>query len=229
MTKPTIIFATLAADHPQNAGLSALPDRERLVPVGTCPLVAVELPANCSVDGSTSEVQVMLANVEEHLRMRVWAAYTKASGDGVAVGGAPEGGTCDPSRYAAWKDNLDWIAADTVARVRTLLGAPRDAALQETPDMEGCWFVYGDEDDDDAPYHDRLNAIEHEYGVTIEISDTSGTTFVYAYTADGDRLCFEFNSMNPDIEDVEAVATAIAALKRASDKRPAVGKLAREP
>lgn len=100
-------------------------------------------------------------------------------------------------------------------------GAPRRPRACPGP-------LYGDEDDDDdAPYHDRLNAIEHEYGVTIEISDTSGTTFVYAYTADGDRLCFEFNSMNPDVEDVAQVAAGIAALKRVSDKRPSVGKMAR--
>lgn len=111
-----------------------------------------------------------------------------------------------------------------------LVGLARgNGALEETPNTEGCWFVYGDEDDDDAPYHDRLNAIERQYGVTIEISDVSGTTLVYAYTADGDRLCFEFNSMNPDVEDVETVAAGIATLKRVSDKRPAAGKMAREP
>ena len=78
-----------------------------------------------------------------------------------------------------------------------------------------------------ADYHDKLNAIESERKVNIDIEDSCGSTFVYVYTQDCDRLCFEFNSMNPEVEDVAQVASAIAALKRVCDKRPSVGKMAR--
>lgn len=133
----TIIFATLA-EHPAHR----YPENGTLKSLVPGDLVAVELPPNCSVDGGTSEVQDMLAQVEEHLRMRVRAAYGGADGSARA------------EQHAAWKDNLDWIAADTIARVRTLLGAPRDArsvALERLFDAASILETFGPYEDCSEP------------------------------------------------------------------------------
>lgn len=74
-------------------------------------------------------------------------------------------------------------------------------------------------------YHEKPDAIEVEHGVVVEVSDEAGATFVYAYTDEGKRLCFEFYSMSPDLDDVAEVARSIAALRRVSNKRPIVGRL----
>lgn len=74
-------------------------------------------------------------------------------------------------------------------------------------------------------YHDKLSAIELAHGVNVDISDEANATFVYAYTEDGDRLGFEFNSMSPDIADVKEVALAIESLKWVCNRRPRVGRV----
>lgn len=61
-----------------------------------------------------------------------------------------------------------------------------------------------------------LDEIERLYGVNVD---------VYAYTDDGDRLAFEFGTMNADADDVMVAAQAIDRLKVLSNKRPRVGKV----
>lgn len=69
-----------------------------------------------------------------------------------------------------------------------------------------------------------LDRIETDYGVVVEVSDTSGQTHVHAYTDDGDRIGFDLHGMNPVLEDVVAAATGIATLRNLANKRPRVGR-----
>lgn len=73
-------------------------------------------------------------------------------------------------------------------------------------------------------YSEQLDAVERLHNVVVEVSDASGSTHVYAYTEDGDRLGFDFSSMNPVVGDVLAVAGAIDTLRVVANKRPRVGR-----
>ena len=73
-----------------------------------------------------------------------------------------------------------------------------------------------------VPYDTQLDAIERIYKVNIDVADVSGMTTVYRYTADNERIAFEFYSMNPDIEDVQLAAQAIDVICTLCDKRPRV-------
>ena len=75
----------------------------------------------------------------------------------------------------------------------------------------------------------NIDEIELLCHLNVEVSDESGRTHVYAYTDDGDRIGFEFNSMNPPIDDVFAVAKAIDVLRVISNRRPRVGKTDSQP
>ncbi len=71
---------------------------------------------------------------------------------------------------------------------------------------------------------DDMDFIERKHGVNIDVTDEDGFTTVYTYTEDGDRLGFQFNTMNPDPLDVLTVAAAIDALRAVANKRPRVGR-----
>lgn len=70
-----------------------------------------------------------------------------------------------------------------------------------------------------------LDFIEQKYRVNIDVSDESGCTEVYTYTGDGDRLGFTFFTMDPCLDDVVVVASAINTLRNSANKRPRVGKV----
>lgn len=73
-------------------------------------------------------------------------------------------------------------------------------------------------------YSEQLDAVERLHNVVVEVSDASGGTHVYTYTEDDDRIGFDFNTMNPAVGDVLAVAAAIDALRVMANKRPRVGR-----
>lgn len=70
----------------------------------------------------------------------------------------------------------------------------------------------------------ELEFIERQYAVNIDSFDENGCTYVYTYTDDGDRIGFEFNTMNPRTTDVLVVAQGIDSLRTIANKRPRVGK-----
>lgn len=72
--------------------------------------------------------------------------------------------------------------------------------------------------------NEDLDAIEKEHGVNIEVTDEDGCTTVYAYTVDLDRVGFRFITMNPELADVQAAASAVAILRRLANVRPRIGK-----
>lgn len=71
---------------------------------------------------------------------------------------------------------------------------------------------------------DELNFIERNYGVNIDATDEDGCTNVYAYTEDGDRIGFRFDTMNPDVNHVRMVAQGIDNLRTVANRRPRVGR-----
>lgn len=68
-----------------------------------------------------------------------------------------------------------------------------------------------------------MEMVEREFGINVDVSDASGCTHVYTYTKDGERVGFDFNTMNPDLGDLRTAAQAIAMLKSLCNKRPRVG------
>ncbi len=69
-----------------------------------------------------------------------------------------------------------------------------------------------------------FSEIEKLFNVNIDVTDEDGMTQVYTYTDDGDRLGFEFNSMNPEVVMVAAAASAINNLRLLANIRPRIGK-----
>ena len=73
-------------------------------------------------------------------------------------------------------------------------------------------------------YHSDLDFIELKHGVNIDISDEDGMTHVYSYTDAGDRVGFDFESMNPDLTDIMVVAQGIDNIRTIANKSPRVGR-----
>jgi hypothetical protein len=74
--------------------------------------------------------------------------------------------------------------------------------------------------------NDDLDYIENQYGVNITVHDEDGSTRVYAYTEDGEHIGFDFNSMNPSVDDVMQAAQAVDRFRNLSNRRPRIGKVA---
>lgn len=72
---------------------------------------------------------------------------------------------------------------------------------------------------------DDFDDIEAELGVVVEISDQDGCTHVFCYTADGDRLSFEFNTMSPSVDDVRDIAGYFNGIRSIANRRPKVGRV----